>query len=217
MGTHLITWLGPGESTSISSRALNSSAGPISPGKTSGRTQVKLLYILHIWEKIWLFLRSHWKPLMFPNYWSPEEMYFWGALKWTHTMRLSGLCEDGEYKVIQWQYNKIRALMHSWSWCDSLVNLRYIQWTHKCLPTDSRGWGLLANTHLSISAVHHVVHHGGRRHWGQVSSLLWCLTCHRNRLLGQSKASPCCGILTKRELKKITHNLNVTHIWYIRI
>lgn len=50
--------------------------------------------------------------------WSPEEMYFWGALKWTHTMRLSGLWEKGEYNVIQWQHNKI--------WCDTMENFKYI-------------------------------------------------------------------------------------------
>lgn len=149
--------------------------------------------------------------------WLPEEMYFWGALKWTHTMRLSGLWDNGECKVIKWRQNKIRTLKHGLVKAWQVITLEDLK--YKCLPPDYRwrGWGVPAQTHLSVAAVHHVVHHGGRRHWGQVSRLLRRLTCHRNRLLGQSEASPRCGILTKKDPKKwhAEKPPDSSHTWYI--
>lgn len=46
-----------------------------------------------------------------------------------------------------------------------------------------------------------MIHHRGRGHCSHVSSLLCCLRCHHNRLLGKGKTSPCCGILTKQDRK----------------
>lgn len=55
-------------------------------------------YYYNFWECI-----CHWKILPILHDWLPEEVYFWGALKWTHTRRLSGLWDDGEQKVTKWQ------------------------------------------------------------------------------------------------------------------
>lgn len=71
-----ITWLGPGESTSISTRALYSSA------KSSSSVNQELLRIgLFLFPDIFLFVLDF--------CWLPDDaVYFRGGLKWTHTIKL---------------------------------------------------------------------------------------------------------------------------------
>lgn len=55
----------------------------------------------------------------------------------------------------------------------------------------------LGSLYLSVAGVHHMIHHRGRGHRGDLGSLLGSLRREKNRLFGKCEASPSCGILKK--------------------